>query len=224
MPVVHAVGDDLRALTLVSLGAAELWSLRGEEAERHLELAVALARRIERPFLEATALAHSAWAASFRSLSLAAEQGTEATAAGRAARLGRRAAAVAVAYLALGTVAVWHMGLEEAAPLLDQAERALRPEVQPAAGLMLGQARGMLALAQGDNATALAAFEAAEPLAGLLVPEHPAAALLQAHLLQVLARLGKNGRAGRALAALSGAAARARRDARRGGGAAARPG
>ena len=202
-PVVTAVGDDLRALTLVSLGAAELWSLRGEEAERHLELAVALARRIERPFLEATALAHSASAASFRSLSLATERGTEATAlAGRHGWAGEPA--VAVAYLARGTAAVWHMGLEEAAPLLDQAERALRPEVQPAVGLMLGQARGMLALAQGRDAAALAAFEAAEPLAGLLVPEHPAAALLQAHLLQVLARLGKNGRAGRALAALSG--------------------
>ena len=201
-PLVTAVGEDLRALTLVSLGAAELWSLRGEEAERHLELAVALARRTERPFLEATALAHSAWAASFRSLLLATERGTEA--AELAGRHGwAEDPAVAVAYLALGATRVWQLRMEEAAPLLDQAERALRPEVQPAAGLMLGQARGMLALAQGRNAEALAAFEAAEPLAGLLAPEHPAAALMQAHLLQVLARLGKNGRAGRALTALS---------------------
>ena len=200
--VNHGRRPTCAALTLVGLGAAELWSLRGEEAERHLELAVALARRTERPFLEATALAHSAWAASSRSLLLATERGTQA-----AQLADRHGWAEEPAWPS----PTWRsappesgsMRLEEAAPLLDQAERALRPEVQPAVGLMLGQARGMLALAQGRDATALAAFEAAEPLAGLLVPEHPAAALLQAHLLQVLARLGKNGRASRALAALS---------------------
>ena len=199
---VTAVGDDLRALTLVSLGMAELWSLRAEEAERHLELAVALARRIGRPFLEASALAHSAWAASFRSFALAVERSTEAT------ELARRHGwtedpAVAVGYLALGATRVWQMRLEEAGPLLDQAERALRPELQPAVGLLLGQARGMLALARGRDAEALAAFEAAEPLAALLAPGHPAAVLRQAHLLQVLTRLGKLGRADRALAELS---------------------
>jgi LuxR family transcriptional regulator, maltose regulon positive regulatory protein len=198
-PRVTAVGDDLRALTLVSLGAAELWSLRPEEAERHLELAVALARRIGRPFLEASALAHSGWAASFRSFALAVERTTEATEL--AQRQGwTEEPAVAVAYLALGAIRVWQMRLEEAAPLLDQAERALRPEVQPAAGLLLGQARGMLALAHGRNAEALAAFEAVESLAGLLAPDHPAAALMRAHLLQVLVWLGKIGRVERALA------------------------
>jgi LuxR family maltose regulon positive regulatory protein len=200
-PPVTGVGDDLRALTLVSLGAAELWSLRSEEAERHLELAVALARRIGRPFLEASALAHSAWAASFRSFALTVERSTVAT------ELARRQGwtedpAVTVAYLALGAVRVWQMRLEEAEPLLDQGERALRPEVQPAVGLLLGQARGMLALAHGRHAEALAAVEAAEPLAGLLAPDHPAAMLMDAHLLHVLVRLGKIGRVERALTEL----------------------
>jgi LuxR family transcriptional regulator, maltose regulon positive regulatory protein len=200
-PLATGVGDELRALTLVSLGAAELWSLRPEEAERHLELAVALARRIGRPFLEASALAHSAWAASFRSFALAVERSAEATAL--AQRQGwTEEPAVAVAYLALGATRVWQMRLEEAEPLLDQAERGLRPEVQPAAGLLLGQARGMLALAHGRDAEALAAFEAAEPLAGLLAAEHPAAALMRAHILQVLTRLGKFGRVDRALTEL----------------------
>jgi LuxR family maltose regulon positive regulatory protein len=200
--LVTGIGDDVRALTLVSLGAAELWSLRAEDAERHLELAVALARRIERPFLEATALAHSAWAASFRSSALAVQRGIE------AAELAERHGwtedpAVAVAYLTLATTRVWHLRLAEAEQLLDQAERALRAQVQPAAGLLLGQARGMLALAHRRDAEALAAFEAAEPLAGLLAPEHPAAVLMQAHMLQVLTRLGKFGRVERALAELS---------------------
>jgi hypothetical protein len=46
--------EDLRALALVSLGIAELWAARFEEAGRHLEDGVALARRIGRPYLEFT--------------------------------------------------------------------------------------------------------------------------------------------------------------------------
>ena len=195
----NRVGDDLRALTLTGQGTAELWFLRAEEAERHLELAVALARRIGRPFLEVSALAHSAWAASFRSFALAVERGTEATEL--AQRHGWTAEpAVAVGYLALGATRVWQMRLAEAEPLLDQAERALRPEVQPAASLVLRQARGMVALAHGRDAEALAAFEVPGQLKGLLVAGHPATMVMRAHRLQVLVRLGETGRAAQALA------------------------
>ena len=200
-PLVNGADEDLRTLALVSLGAAELWVLRAEEAERHLELGVALARRIGRPFLEASALAHSAWAASFRSFALAVERSTEATEL--AQRHGwTEEPAVAVAYLALGATRIWQMRLEEAEPLLDHAERALRAEVQSAAGLALRQARGMLALAHGRDADALAAFRAAERLAGRLVTEHPSEMLMQAHLLQVLVRLGETERVEQALTEL----------------------
>ena len=200
-PLVNGADEDVRTLALVSLGAAELWVLRAEEAERHLELGVALARRIGRPFLEASALAHSAWAASFRSFALAVERSTEATEL--AQRHGwTEEPAVAVAYLALGATRVWQMRLEEAEPLLDHAERALQVEVQPAASLVLRQARGMLALAHGRENDALAAFRAAERLAGLLVTEHPATTLMQAHMLQVLVRLGETGRVEQALTEL----------------------
>jgi LuxR family transcriptional regulator, maltose regulon positive regulatory protein len=200
-PLGTGAAEDLRTLALVNLGAAELWFLRAEEAERHLVLGVALARRTGRPFLEASALAHSAWAASFRSFALAVERSTEAT------ELAQRHGwtdepAVAVAYLALGATKVWQMRLEEAAPLLDHAERTLRPEVQSAVGLVLRQARGMLALAHGRDAEALAAFVAAEQLAGLLVTEHPATVLMRAHRLQVLVRRGETGRAEQALGEL----------------------
>ena len=52
-----ALGEDLRALALISLGITEVWAGRFEEAERHLDQGVALARRIGRPFLEFTGLA-----------------------------------------------------------------------------------------------------------------------------------------------------------------------
>jgi LuxR family maltose regulon positive regulatory protein len=202
---VTGLGEDLRALTLVRLGAAELWSLHAEGAERHLELAVALARRVGRPFLEASALAHSAWAASFRSFALALERGTEAVEL--AERHGwTEDPALAVGYLALGASKVWQLRLAEAASLLDQAERALVPELQPAAGLLLGQTRGMLALAHGRDAEALAAYQGAEPLTGLLAASstHPATLLLRAHTLQAFVRLGEIGRAEQTLAELAG--------------------
>src|SRR6266567_4046145 len=54
------LGEDLRALALINLGIAEYGTARFEEAEPHLEQGVALARRIGRPYLEFTGLAHQA--------------------------------------------------------------------------------------------------------------------------------------------------------------------
>jgi len=56
------VGEELRALALISLGGTEFWA-PGEDPERHLETGVALAHRIGRPFLEFSGLSLSspAW-------------------------------------------------------------------------------------------------------------------------------------------------------------------
>src|SRR5690242_8147243 len=54
------LGEDLHALALINLGIAEYGTARIEEAEPHLEQGVALARRIGRPYLEFTGLAHQA--------------------------------------------------------------------------------------------------------------------------------------------------------------------
>jgi len=70
--------EDLRAIALVNLGVAELWTARLEQAERHIEQGLVLARRIDRPFMEVIALAHGAIAASFRSFSLSAKLSMEA--------------------------------------------------------------------------------------------------------------------------------------------------
>ena len=76
---------DIRALATMSLGIAELWALEVDDARRHLEEALALARRIGRPYLEIGCLAHLAIAAPFSELSAA-----EALAAQRAGRGGGR--------------------------------------------------------------------------------------------------------------------------------------
>jgi LuxR family maltose regulon positive regulatory protein len=110
--------------------------------------------------------------------------------------------AAAVAYAALGATRVWQVRLEEAEPLLDQAERALQAETQPAAGVMVHQPRGSLELARGRDADALAAFRAAGRLAGLLVTASPHVTRTRALLVHTLVRMGAIGRAEAALAEL----------------------
>ena len=188
------LSEDLHALALVTLGAAELWALQPAEAERHLEQGVALARRIGRPWLELSGLAHGAWAASFRSFTLAMQRSMQAIELAHDHGWTEEPV-VAVAYTAFGAIRVWQLRLDEAEALLSRAERVLRAEVEPAAGLVLHQARGMLELARGRDADALAAFRIAEKLAGLLVPAHPRSTPLRAHMLQTLVRLGEADRA-----------------------------
>jgi LuxR family transcriptional regulator, maltose regulon positive regulatory protein len=192
---------DSRAMALVTLGMAEVWALHAAQAEQHLEEGSVLAQRIGRPWLEVTALAHGGWALSFRSFALAAQKFEQAIElASEHGWTGEPV--IAVAYAGLGAIRVWQMRLEEAEALLDQAERALMGEVEPAAGVVLHQARGMLEVARDRDGRALAAFRAAERLAGLLVPAHPRSTPMRAHMVQTLIRLGDTGRAEQALAGL----------------------
>jgi LuxR family transcriptional regulator, maltose regulon positive regulatory protein len=184
------VSEDLRALVLIRLGTAELWSLQVGDAERHLERGAALARRIGRPWLEVRALAHGAWAASLGSSVLAAERSLQAIELARKHGWTEERV-VAVAYATLGGLRVWQVRLEEAEALLKRAGRALRAEVEPAAGVVFHQARGMLEVARGRDADALAAFGAAEKLAGRLVAGHPRATPMRAHMLLALTRMEK---------------------------------
>jgi LuxR family maltose regulon positive regulatory protein len=61
------LGEDLRALALINLGIAEVWTAPFDEADRHLDQGITLAHRIGRPFLEVTGLAHWAQLVSWRS-------------------------------------------------------------------------------------------------------------------------------------------------------------
>src|SRR5208282_1240890 len=72
------LGEDLRALAVISLGIAEVWAGRMEDADRHLEQGVALARRIGRPYLELIGLAHWAQLVSWRSFPLGGQRGLQA--------------------------------------------------------------------------------------------------------------------------------------------------
>jgi LuxR family transcriptional regulator, maltose regulon positive regulatory protein len=189
------LSEELRALALISLGIAELWSLRVHEAEAHLERGVALARRIGRPFLEISGLAHSGVAASFRSSALAAERSQQAI------ELGRRHGwsgdpVVAIAYPMLAGSLIWQGEPQEAERWLVEGERALQAEVEPTTEMLFQLVRGFLEIARGHLEAALSTLCAAERLPGqLLSAAHPLATEVRTFLLHVLVRLGETAKA-----------------------------
>jgi LuxR family transcriptional regulator, maltose regulon positive regulatory protein len=192
---------DLRALALINLGIAEVWTARLAAAGHHLEQGTALAHRIGRPFLEVKGLAHSAAVASRRSVALAVERSRQAIELAR--RHGWSEEPVAgFAYAVLGATLVAQGRLAEAEPWFGRAERRLRAEAEPAAGQGLCHVRGLLELARGRPGHALAAFQAAEQLAGLVVTPNMWATQIRAYQLQTLVRLGETGRAEAALAGM----------------------
>jgi LuxR family maltose regulon positive regulatory protein len=185
------LGEELRALALISLGIAELWSSRVHEAEAHLERGVALARRIGRPILEINGLAHWGAATSFRSPALAVERGLQAVELAR--RHGwAREPLVAIAYPMLAGSLIWQGELEEAERWLVEGERALQPDVEPATAMLFHQVRGFLELAGGRVEAALGALSAA---GRALIPAHPLTTELRASLVHILVRLGKTAQA-----------------------------
>ncbi len=193
------LGGDLRALALINLGIAELWTSRFDEADRHLEHGIALAHEIGRPYLEVTGLAFLAQLMSWRSFPLGAERSLQAIAL--ADQHGWSDEPVAgIAYLALGVTMVTQGRIEEAERALEQAERTVRTEVEPAAGMRLHYGRGMLEFVSGRPDAALSAFLSAQRLAKALVTPHTLAARLRSHLLQTLARQGETQRVEQALA------------------------
>jgi len=196
------LSEDLRAAAFISLGIAEIWASRLADADRHLKQGVALARLIGRPYLEFTGLAHGAYAMLlFRPDVSPAEWSRQAIEL--AERHGWAEEPLAgVAYAQLGIVMLFAGRLDEAEPKLERAERTLRTEVEPAAGMSLRYARAVLELARGRYQEALAAFGAAEKLAKVLIGPHTHVMSLRSRMLQTLVRLGQTGRAEQALAEL----------------------
>jgi LuxR family transcriptional regulator, maltose regulon positive regulatory protein len=192
------LGDELRAFALVKIGDIETWAGRLDQAESHLEQGVALARRIGRPYLE------------FMGLVYRAEIELNRPFFPRAAERSRQAIDLAErhgwtddpdacnAFMTLGVALAWQGRLDEAEAWVQRAERTIRAEANPAVGMGCQYVRGQFELGRGRVADALAAFRAAERLAG----PHPLARPLRAWLVHALVRLGETEDAEQILAGL----------------------
>ena len=192
-----AISDDLRALTLHELGITNIWTGQLEEAERHLNMAVTLARRIDRPVLELGALAYAGLAAGLRGTAAAVDAELQAFALARAHGWEEKPF-VGVVYTVLGSSMLWHGRLEEAEVWLQRGEPVVLPEVEPAVAVMFHGSRGLLELVRGRVDEALREFAAAEAIHALL-PTHVLAARVRLHRLMALIGAGRTDEVERAL-------------------------
>jgi LuxR family maltose regulon positive regulatory protein len=168
------LGTDLRALALISLGGTEFWADAYEygDAARHLEQGVALARQIGRPYLEFTGLAQLSAVAISESFTRAVEIGTDvAELAERHGWTGDPAFGLVGADL--GSVLTFQGRAEEAERWLQTAERTLTAEVgQPGMAAAIRMTRGQVEMLRNRDSAAVAAFQAADLMAGRLASPH----------------------------------------------------
>ncbi len=202
-PARLGLGEDLRALALIDLGIAELWTARFEEADRHLEDGIALAHRIGRPFLEVTGLAHWAQLVSWRSFPLGAQRGRQAIEL--AGRHGWTEEPVAgIAYLALG-VAHGHPGTARGGGAVARAGRAHAPGRGRAGGRDEAALRPRDARARARPVPRGAGRVPDGRAAGRAARHRAHAGQAgRSHLLQTLVRLGETQRVEQALAEMGG--------------------
>jgi LuxR family transcriptional regulator, maltose regulon positive regulatory protein len=191
-------GAELPTLALLEIGNAETWTGRIDQAESHLDRAVAQARRIGWPYLEFMGLVYRAQLELNRWLPRAAEL------SGQAIDLAERHGWTTDLFAGFaanthGSALAWLGQLDEADAWVQRAERTFIAEADPAAALGAHYVRGQLELGRGRPAEALAAFRAAERLAG----PNPLGRPLRAWLLLALVGDGNTERAERALADLS---------------------
>jgi LuxR family maltose regulon positive regulatory protein len=185
-----ALGSELRALALMNLGIVEVWSLQADQAEAHLQEGAAMARRIGRPYLEVGCLAHLGFVVHSESFPRAREYCEEAIRLADAHGWETNQV-IAPALAALGGSFTFSGMFDRAEGLLDRAERALRPDVEPATGLLLHLARGMLDAGLGRPGAAIARFHAAEQMQSLLVTQHALAVQVRSFRVAMHLALGQ---------------------------------
>jgi LuxR family transcriptional regulator, maltose regulon positive regulatory protein len=196
-----ALGGDARAIALCHLAVVELWSSRLADAQRHLEQALALAREIERPFVEVACLSHLGLLASRLSFAEGRARCEEAfrltDAQGWETDPIAGTALVAMASMdaAQGRFEDAHARLERAAPLL-------REEIDPAGALLFHFVRGDLLAGEARLAEAMEAYRAAERLQALLATRHLLTGPVRDFIAMALLRAGDTAAARATLAGL----------------------
>lgn len=154
--------DDLQAVALMGLGFAELWADRLDVADGHLQDGMALASRLQLPYLTIGCV--GAWA----QLAIATRQFVVAEQRARkaielASELGSADTPIlSMAYAALGAALAERGLLSESEQWLDRAASSLARWSGPHEIVLIPFYRGLLSLVQGRSGSALEHFQDAE--------------------------------------------------------------
>ena len=190
------VSPTYRALALMNLGIAELWSGYLDDGRAHLEESLAITRQIQLSFVEIGCLTHLALVGPLtgQPLPLAVEM------SGRAIEIadehGWEDEPMATPAFAVSGVALARLArFGEAEERLARAERALGTRGDPGTELALHLGRGLLAFSDSRYNDALAAFAHAQRAGRELPREHMLMVELENRRLQVQVRMGDTARA-----------------------------
>jgi LuxR family transcriptional regulator, maltose regulon positive regulatory protein len=182
--------DDHRASALMNFGIAELWSLQVDDAHRDLEEALALARRIGRPYLEIECLGHLALTAVIAGSPVHVGLERSEAAVTLAEGHGWGTHRIVAPAVAAGAAALAWLGrIDEAERWLDRGEwtQAEELEIEP----VLHFVRGFVRLGQGRFEDALAEFRAAETVGPSLAREHVLPVEVRGWILHTQVLLGE---------------------------------
>ena len=183
------LNNDARAVALMNLGIVELWSFRLDDAERHLEQGLALARLTDRPYVQIGCLSHLALEASRHSLGQARQRCREAIAIAEAH--GWASDPIAGTGLAMMALADAAQGrFEEGRRWLDRAEHSIRADLDPATALLVNFVRGELLAGEGRLGEALGEFRTAERLQEVLATAHALTGPARVSIAQTQLRMG----------------------------------
>ncbi len=196
-----ALGNDLRAVALMSLGTVEA-SLGLPDAERHLRDGAVLARKIGRPYLEVRCLVQLGFASKIHPFATTRRRCREAIAL--AERYGWGAEwYMAPALITLADTMVWTGEFDEGERWLQRTLRALQADTGADIMLLVHIVSGMLQACRGRRHEALQEFSEAQYLGSQLEGSHALASRVTGWMLATQARRGTPGEARASLAALA---------------------
>ncbi|MDT4912397.1 MAG: LuxR family transcriptional regulator, maltose regulon positive regulatory protein [Pseudonocardiales bacterium] len=183
-----ALSSELRAVTLLNLGAVEGWAGL-HEAERHLLQGAGLARQIGRPYVEVSCLAFLGYASTTRSFTTVRQRCHEAIEL--AERYGWGAESfISPALVTLAYTMIWMGEFDEGERWLRRAKETLQSDAAPAIGLSVHLVAGMLHAARRFTYGALEEFSSAQRLQSELTATHRVTSQVTGWLAATQARLG----------------------------------
>ena len=193
------LSNDARVVALADLGTSELWAYQLADAERHLSEGLALAQRINRPYIAILCLTHLGLLAAGSAPGTLRRRASEAVAL--ADMHGWSTDPVVVpALVSMALADVTQLRSDQALEWLARAQLALRPDADPANAFFVHVVNGMERMSRKEFASALERFRAAEQLHSHLAAPRILGIQLRELLVHALLRTGNIGGARAVLA------------------------